>query len=300
MHRNCTLKINENDRVLEIGGGGNPHPFSSVLVDKFLDEPCAIRQRGGKDIIIDRPFIKADACLLPLKDDSFDYVIASHVVEHIPVNSIEEFFLEINRVAKAGYIEAPSLLFECLLDIPEHIWIVACKEDVVHLYKKRNEDISPLKKFFLPMFRTDKAFWKWNISRYDDLWLTGFEWSASVKYTIHNSIDEILNLYEEKQIVDYIARICKQPVESSKRAVLRKILKVKTSLEQKYKHILNNSKISTANKPKMKWRDIVVCPHCKSELKEKNNALVCNACNRKYEILEGDIPSFVDEVDSEC
>ncbi len=299
MHRKASLKINNTKKVLEIGSGGKPHPFSSVIVDKFLDEPCAIRQRGGKDIIIDRPFIKADACLLPLKDDSFDYVIASHVVEHIPVNSIKDFFLEIDRVAKAGYIEAPSLLFECLLDIPEHIWIVACKEDGVHLYKKRYEDISLLKKFFLPMFRMDKAFWKWNISRYDDLWLTGLEWSGSVKFTIHKSIDEILNLYDEKQIVDYIARICKQPVESKKRPVLRKILKVKTSLEKKYKHILNSSKASTANKPKMKWRDIVVCPHCKTELKENNNALVCNACNRKYEILEGDIPSFVSKEGSE-
>lgn len=299
MHRKASLKINNTKKVLEIGGGGKPHPFSSVIVDKFLDEPCAIRQRGGKDIIIDRPFIKADACLLPLKDDSFDYVIASHVVEHIPVNSIKDFFLEIDRVAKAGYIEAPSLLFECLLDIPEHIWIVACKEDVLHLYRKRHEDISPLKKFFLPMFRMDKAFWKWNISRYDDLWLTGLEWSGSVKFTMHKSIDEILNLYDEKQIVDYIARICKQPVESKKRPVLRKILKVKTSLEKKYKHILNSSKVSTANKPKMKWRDIVVCPHCKTELKENNNALVCNACNRKYEILEGDIPSFVPKEGSE-
>ena len=42
---------------------------------------------------------------LPFKDKEFDYVILSHVLEHGP--NINEFTLEVERIAKAGYIELP-------------------------------------------------------------------------------------------------------------------------------------------------------------------------------------------------
>ena len=45
---------------------------------------------------------------LPFKDKEFDYVILSHVLEHVP----EPFNLkkEIERIGKAGYIELPTKL----------------------------------------------------------------------------------------------------------------------------------------------------------------------------------------------
>lgn len=31
------LGINKNDKVLEVGGGHNPHPRSNMVVDKYID-----------------------------------------------------------------------------------------------------------------------------------------------------------------------------------------------------------------------------------------------------------------------
>ena len=47
---------------------------------------------------------------MPFKDKSFDFVIASHVLEHS--SDPEAFLRELMRVGKAGYIETPDALFE--------------------------------------------------------------------------------------------------------------------------------------------------------------------------------------------
>tara|TARA_B100000900_G_scaffold386048_1_gene376186 strand:+ start:3458 stop:4111 length:654 start_codon:yes stop_codon:yes gene_type:complete len=56
---------------------------------------------------------------LPFKDKEFDYVILSHVLEH--VDNIFEFTKEIERIAKAGYIELPTKLADNL--------VIGCDED---------------------------------------------------------------------------------------------------------------------------------------------------------------------------
>jgi len=50
---------------------------------------------------------------LPFKDKEFDYVILSHVLEH--VNNIVEFKSELERISKSGYIELPTKLADNLV-----------------------------------------------------------------------------------------------------------------------------------------------------------------------------------------
>ena len=62
---------------------------------------------------------------LPFKDKEFDYVILSHVLEHVP--NLIEFISEIERISKAGYIELPTklndnLVFGCDEDDIGHKW----------------------------------------------------------------------------------------------------------------------------------------------------------------------------------
>mgnify|MGYP006095687443 FL=1 len=49
---------------------------------------------------------------LPFKDKEFDYVILSHVLEHVP--NLIEFVQEVERISKAGYIELPTKLADNL------------------------------------------------------------------------------------------------------------------------------------------------------------------------------------------
>ena len=100
------LSIAKTDRVLEVGGGHNPHPRSNIIVDKFTD--TNYHRSGDIKVLKHQQFLAADGENLPFKDKEFDYVICCQVLEHVenPVKFLSEQF----RVARRGYIETPSLL----------------------------------------------------------------------------------------------------------------------------------------------------------------------------------------------
>ena len=97
------LSENEEWNILDIGCGFNAHQYASTICD-ILDL---------KEYYSDRKFVKLDGEKLPFNDKEFDFVIASHVLEHVqnPTN----FLNEISRVAKQGYIEVPTKLEDNLV-----------------------------------------------------------------------------------------------------------------------------------------------------------------------------------------
>ncbi|RYD78963.1 MAG: class I SAM-dependent methyltransferase [Sphingobacteriales bacterium] len=120
------LNIKSSDRVLDVGGGHNPHPRANVVVDKYTD--TNYHRSGDIKVLQKQEFIQADGERLPFKDKEFDYVISCHVLEHVedPVKFLSEIF----RVGKRGYIETPSLLGEYFAPRESHKWIL-------HEYKNR-------------------------------------------------------------------------------------------------------------------------------------------------------------------
>jgi SAM-dependent methyltransferase len=127
--RKLRLPIEPHFRVLEVGSGGNPHPASDVLLEKYLDNSHRL-----KSIQIDRPIVLADACQMPFKDGAFDYVIAFHVLEH--VDQPERFIAELMRVAKAGYIETPNAMYERLHPFDVHLLEVAEHRGKLLIHRK--------------------------------------------------------------------------------------------------------------------------------------------------------------------
>jgi SAM-dependent methyltransferase len=119
-HSGTSLPLAEHWRVLDVGSGDNPHPRADVLLDRFLDR--SIHRSGQKARLDGRPLVVGDASALPFRDCSFDFVIASHVVEH--VDRPEQVCGELMRVAHAGYVEAPGPLSDALLGEPSHKWSV--------------------------------------------------------------------------------------------------------------------------------------------------------------------------------
>ena len=79
---------------------------------------------------------------LPFKDKEFDYVICSHVIEH--VNDPIFFKKEIERIGKAGYIELPTrlndnMVFGCDEEVFGHKWWFEFDDDENKLiYAKKN------------------------------------------------------------------------------------------------------------------------------------------------------------------
>ena len=106
------LHKNPNWKILDIGCGYSPNNHATVFCDtqdlsKFYKE---------------KKFIKLEGTKLPFENKEFDFVIASHVMEH--VFDIEFFINELERISSNGYIELPTKLEDNLVfeNKKDHLW----------------------------------------------------------------------------------------------------------------------------------------------------------------------------------
>jgi len=106
------LKKNINWKILDIGCGYTAHKNASVI--------CDVQDLSS--FYKDKKFIKLNEKNLPFKDKEFDFVIASHVMEH--VDDIDYFIKELERVSAKGYIELPTILEDNLVfeNKKDHLW----------------------------------------------------------------------------------------------------------------------------------------------------------------------------------
>ena len=109
---NSILNQNQNWNVLDIGCGYSPHPAANTICDV----------QDLKKNYLDKKFVQLKEKKFPFKDKEFDFVIASHVIEH--VEDIDFFIKELQRVAKKGYIEVPTKLEDNLVfeNKNDHVW----------------------------------------------------------------------------------------------------------------------------------------------------------------------------------
>jgi len=155
--RKLKLPIGKNNLVLEIGSGSNPHPWSDVLIEKYLDN-----KHRYENMVFDRPLVLGDGCKMPFRDNAFDYIIAFHVLEHI--KTPELFLNELQRVGRAGYIETPNAIFERLNPYPVHVL------EIAHINEKLiiNKKTGPAPDGFFNKLELVKNSEKWNKLFYDN------------------------------------------------------------------------------------------------------------------------------------
>lgn len=116
--------------VLEVGSGGNPYPRANVLLDAY-DET---RERHWVPLVTDRPFVFGFVEQLPFRAGAFDFLIASHVLEHS--TAPEKTLAEFQRVARAGYIEVPDAFMERVNPYKDHRLEVTLRGDALEIRKK--------------------------------------------------------------------------------------------------------------------------------------------------------------------
>ena len=109
---NKILSKNANWNVLDIGCGYRANENASVVADV----------QDLSDFYKNKNFIKVEEKRLPFKNKEFDFVISSHVIEH--VDDFEFFIKELERISNKGYIELPSRLADNLVfeNKNDHIW----------------------------------------------------------------------------------------------------------------------------------------------------------------------------------
>ena len=106
------LNENPNWKILDIGCGYTAHKNATIICDV----------QDLSDYYKDRNFVKLNDNNLPFKDKEFDFVVASHVIEH--VKDVDFFIKELERVSSKGYIELPTILEDNLVfeNKDDHLW----------------------------------------------------------------------------------------------------------------------------------------------------------------------------------
>ena len=113
------LENNKSWNILDIGCGYSAHKNASVV--------CDIQDLSN--VYKEKNFVKLKSNILPFRDKEFDFVIASHVIEH--VKDVELFIKELQRVSSKGYIELPTILEDNLVfeNKKNHLWHMEFDDD---------------------------------------------------------------------------------------------------------------------------------------------------------------------------
>jgi len=171
-HLNRIIKDNPRWKVLDIGCGYSAHPSASVIAD--VQDLSSYYKK--------KKFIKINEKKLPFKDKEFDFIIASHVIEH--VEDFEFFIKELERISSKGYIELPSRLGDNLVfeNKTDHLWWFLY-DDVNGklLVSKKNQIIEP----FITV-ATAKIFEK----IFRESLVIELAWEEKIDYQIDNSIQQ--------------------------------------------------------------------------------------------------------------
>tara|TARA_B100000780_G_scaffold267924_1_gene225418 strand:- start:134 stop:742 length:609 start_codon:yes stop_codon:yes gene_type:complete len=156
------LSLNQSWNILDIGCGYGANMYASVICDV----------QDLSKYYPNKKFVKLNEKKLPFKDQEFDFVIASHVMEH--VEDIEYFIKELERVSKKGYIELPTKLEDNLVfeNKKDHLWHMDFDDvDLKLLISKKIQYFEPilsvssikkLNKIFRKSFVLE-LFWENNI-----------------------------------------------------------------------------------------------------------------------------------------
>ena len=153
------LQENISWKVLDIGCGYTANKNATVVCDV----------QDLSNIYKEKDFVKLTSNILPFKDKEFDFVIASHVIEH--VKDVEIFIKELQRVSSKGYIELPTKLEDNLVfeNKKDHLWHMEFDDDKNQLIiSKKIQFLEPVltvssAKKFLKYFRQSlvlELFWE--------------------------------------------------------------------------------------------------------------------------------------------
>lgn len=174
---NRIRSIRPGDRVLEVGPGGSPHPRADVLLDRYFDDQEAFEQRGrtAPPGLRDR-MVYYQGGDFPFDDNEFDYVICSHVIEH--VDDVEAFCSEMFRVASSGYLEFPTVYYEYLYNFRVHTQLVMFVSGELRYLPKNEsglEQFASLQAFF---HRSLELGYSDLVEELQTVMFHGFEWAG--------------------------------------------------------------------------------------------------------------------------
>ncbi|HET9494682.1 MAG TPA: methyltransferase domain-containing protein [Chloroflexia bacterium] len=268
------MKIGPNDLVLDVGSGHNPNPRSDILCDRYIEDDT---ERGGS-IHADRPLIVADGHNLPFKDKAFDYVIASHIIEHM--DDPERFCSELQRVSRAGFIASPTELAEHMFYWSFHKWYVNKTGDRLILHPKVNVP-NIFGDLFHYLYEHNPWYARFHRSLPDMFWME-YEWRDRINIEIRDRSP--LNLTDPRALKRMVIPR-ESPVTSAKRTA---VTLADEFLPRAAKDLITRARRQKRTPArKVNLESILACPACGGDVKLMRDAVKCEGCGRVYPIERG-------------
>jgi len=257
--RKVRLPICADDLILDVGSGNNPHPAADILLERHIDPT----HRFGAPVVIDRPVVLGNACKMPFKNKTFDYIIAFHVLEHMadPVS----FLKELQRVGKAGYIETPNAMFERLIPYDVHLLEVMCNEDTLLIHKKKSARPDP---FINKLDIVSKnQSWKRLFYGNPDLFHVRYFWKENIQFKIVNPevscdwfVEPVSQGLVDEKITSYASLTTLRSLG---------LLLLRLYYRFRKKKVIN-------------LEELLVCPECYGALSNDKDFLSCFECRVRY------------------
>lgn len=185
--------IKSTDHVLEVGPGGTPHERSDVLLEKDFDETEAKKQRGNTPSLqINKKTVYYSGGRFPFSDNEFDYVICSHVLEHIEEDEFDTFISELQRVANKGYIEFPTFYYEHLYNFDVHVTIPFYKDGTLYYMSKEKSGISKYRLAHEFFYDTLEKGHTSLVDCMKNYFFQGFEWRNKISIKKTEKLTDLL------------------------------------------------------------------------------------------------------------
>jgi len=262
LRRYC-VPVSPEELVLEVGAGGNPYPRSNVLLDAYEET----RERHWVPLVSDRPTVLGFVENLPFRDKVFDFVIAAHVLEH---TAEPELFLgELQRVAKAGYIEVPDAFMERINPYKDHRLEITCRNQQLVIRKKaawlKDEELVELYEDRVKPIITRSC-----IPNHPFEFHVRYYWTGDISFVVTNS-DVDANWVPE-------ASTQNQPQVAGRRFSLRQSALI----------FLRRVLSQTVRNGQIKLLDLMRCPKCHSDALNRDGEIInCHACSEHFPIKNG-------------
>lgn len=198
-------QIGRGDRVLEIGPGGTPHPRANVLLERQFSNEEAQRQRGGMpELSTAKTVVFYDGGRFPFQDGEFDYVICSHVIEH--VEDVAGFCREMFRVGRRGYIEYPTIYYEYLYNFSVHLQLVHFESGELRHMAKRDSTLDMFQPVQAIFYRSLELGFSDLVEDLKAVMFEGFEWDKPFPVRRVSSIADLAGSEQGLAAIPYASR----------------------------------------------------------------------------------------------
>lgn len=182
--------IGRSDRVLEIGPGGTPHPRADVLLERQFADEEALQQRGGTpELTTSKTVVFYDGGRFPFPDGEFDYVICSHVIEH--VEDVEGFCAEMFRVGRRGYVEFPTVYYEYLYNFSVHLQLVNFEAGELRYMPKSESGLGAFQPVQALFYRSLELGYSDLVEDLKSVMFQGFEWDKPFRVRRASTVEEL-------------------------------------------------------------------------------------------------------------